>query len=225
MDSEYLQKHVGDALSRGLAEVVMKQPSDPIDYLAGWLRKYVENVKHKTKEYDEHKQLEQQREEAVLDARRRKAMQEEQEHFEQQEEELKQQQKAGEEALAAATASAAKPAVDPLVAVAEEGAAPTITLDMPADEVIVQESEYTEKDTDVDKVETDDGVAAPTEADADGAVITDAQDVDGTEQVVDTEVVENGEADEEEALPDDGSIGAPELATEPLTQDVDDTIE
>lgn len=43
MDSEYLKQHVGNALKLGLAEVCMKKPFDPIDYLSQWLKKYVVN--------------------------------------------------------------------------------------------------------------------------------------------------------------------------------------
>lgn len=47
MDSEYLKRHVGAALSLGLSEVCQKKPADPIDYLANWLRKFVQNEENK----------------------------------------------------------------------------------------------------------------------------------------------------------------------------------
>ena len=49
MDSEYLKIRVGKALSEGLAEVCLKRPVDPVEYLACWLRKYVENEAHNEK--------------------------------------------------------------------------------------------------------------------------------------------------------------------------------
>jgi len=44
MDAKYLQESVGTCLSSCLAEVCEKRPSDPIEYIAHWLYKHVENV-------------------------------------------------------------------------------------------------------------------------------------------------------------------------------------
>ena len=77
MDSIYLKEHVGDALSKGLSEIVQKQPVDPIEYLADWLRKYVKNQKEVVKEREDAVQLEKERRSAAEEERRREAMQEE----------------------------------------------------------------------------------------------------------------------------------------------------
>ena len=49
MDTEYLQCMVGEALALGLAEVAMKKPADPIDYLGCWLLRYKVNSKTASK--------------------------------------------------------------------------------------------------------------------------------------------------------------------------------
>lgn len=46
MDTAYLKQNLGDSLSRCLAEVSEKRPRDPIEYIAQWLYKYVENQNH-----------------------------------------------------------------------------------------------------------------------------------------------------------------------------------
>lgn len=43
MDTAYLKKTLGDSLSRCLAEVSEKRPRDPIEYIAQWMYKYIEN--------------------------------------------------------------------------------------------------------------------------------------------------------------------------------------
>ena len=45
MDSEYLQTQLGSCLVECLTEVSEKQPLDPIEYMAQWLYKHIENVK------------------------------------------------------------------------------------------------------------------------------------------------------------------------------------
>lgn len=49
MDAEYLRKNIGSCLSQCLAEVCMKQPADPIEYIAHWLYKHIDNVDAKNK--------------------------------------------------------------------------------------------------------------------------------------------------------------------------------
>jgi Dpy-30 motif len=44
MDSKYLRENIGDCLSSCLAEVCEKRPADPIEYIAQWLYKHVDNV-------------------------------------------------------------------------------------------------------------------------------------------------------------------------------------
>ena len=44
-EAVYLGEQRGEALGRGLAEICVQRPQDPIEYLAHWLRKYSDNVK------------------------------------------------------------------------------------------------------------------------------------------------------------------------------------
>ena len=43
MDTAYLKQCLGDSLTKCLAEVSEKRPRDPIEYIAQWLYKFVEN--------------------------------------------------------------------------------------------------------------------------------------------------------------------------------------
>ena len=49
MDTEYLRKQVGGCLVNCLAEVVQKRPFDPIEYIAQYLYKYLENEENAKK--------------------------------------------------------------------------------------------------------------------------------------------------------------------------------
>ena len=44
MEADYLKRTVGGYLAEGLAEVSVKRPSDPIEYLALWLLKQKQNI-------------------------------------------------------------------------------------------------------------------------------------------------------------------------------------
>lgn len=46
MDAEYLTNTVGQPLGLALAEVCIVQPHDPIEWLSGWLYKYVDSAEY-----------------------------------------------------------------------------------------------------------------------------------------------------------------------------------
>ena len=44
MESEYVRKTVADALAKGLAEVALQRPNDPVEFLALWLLQHQNNL-------------------------------------------------------------------------------------------------------------------------------------------------------------------------------------
>lgn len=44
MESEYVKQTVGPALALGLAEIALRRPTDPIEYLGLWLLNHKKNL-------------------------------------------------------------------------------------------------------------------------------------------------------------------------------------
>lgn len=49
MESQYLKQCLGNCLKKGLAEIVVRRPPDPIEYLAHWIYKYRRNLDEEEK--------------------------------------------------------------------------------------------------------------------------------------------------------------------------------
>ena len=46
-EAQYVASTVGPALAKAMAEVVLKKPIDPVEYLANYLYKHVANLKQR----------------------------------------------------------------------------------------------------------------------------------------------------------------------------------
>ncbi|GFR60543.1 DPY30 domain-containing protein 1 [Elysia marginata] len=104
MEAKYLKNNLG-CLTSCLKEVAEKRPHDPIEYIAFWLRKHVENARLKAKKEEEAKQLQKEQEEEALDRERRAKRLEEARRLS---EEEAARRKAEEERKAREAASASK---------------------------------------------------------------------------------------------------------------------
>jgi len=53
MDAQYLKDNVGDVLATGLANMILHNPADQIEYLGFWLIHFVENQKRQNQKKEE----------------------------------------------------------------------------------------------------------------------------------------------------------------------------
>lgn len=83
-------------MSKALAEIIERRPADPVEYLAHFLHKHVQNVRQKKVDEETARLVEQQRLEKEEEDRRQEEMKKEQERIREYEEQLKKEKEAEE---------------------------------------------------------------------------------------------------------------------------------
>jgi len=94
MEATYVSKTVGPAIAMGLAEIVQKKPTDPVEYLANFLYKYVENTDQQTKDKENDSLIKKLRKEREIEEKRQAEMKREQAALRDYEEELRKEKEA-----------------------------------------------------------------------------------------------------------------------------------
>lgn len=84
----------GPAIAMGLAEIVQKKPTDPVEYLANFLYKYVENTDQQTKDKENDNLVKKLRKEREIEEKRQAEMKREQAALRDYEEELRKEKEA-----------------------------------------------------------------------------------------------------------------------------------
>jgi hypothetical protein len=96
IEGQYVAHTVGPALAKGLAEIVEKRPADPVEYLAHFLRKYVQNVDMENQDRLNAELVAKCRIEKEIEEKRKEEMRREVEAMREQEEKLKREKEAAE---------------------------------------------------------------------------------------------------------------------------------
>lgn len=96
IEAQYVARTVGPALSKGLAEIVEKRPVDPVEYLAQFLHKFVENRRDAQNDQENKILVEKLRVEKEEEERRQEEMRREAEELRAKEEELRREKEAEE---------------------------------------------------------------------------------------------------------------------------------
>jgi hypothetical protein len=96
MEAQYVAKTVGPAIAQGLAEIIQRKPNDPVEYLANFLYKYVQNTDQMARDKENENLVKKQRKEKEIEEKRQAEMKREQMALRDYEEELRKEKEAEE---------------------------------------------------------------------------------------------------------------------------------
>lgn len=96
MEAQYVSKTVGPAIAQGLAEIVQRKPVDPVEYLANFLYKFVENQEQQSQDKENENMIKKLRKEKDIEEKRQAEMKREQMALRDYEEELRKEKEAEE---------------------------------------------------------------------------------------------------------------------------------
>lgn len=91
-----MSKSVGPAIAAGLAEIVLRKPNDPVEYLANFLYKFVQNTRQQEMDADNVEMVKKLRRENEIEEKRQTEMKKEQSALRDYEEEMRKDKEAEE---------------------------------------------------------------------------------------------------------------------------------